>query len=37
MVITIIQEFYVIHMLIRKDLLLIEDLHLGIMSPLVVT
>ena len=37
MVLIIIQELFVIQMLIGQDLLLIEDLHQGIVSPLVVT
>jgi len=32
-----IQELFVIQMLIGQDLRVIEDLHLNIMSPLVVT
>ena len=37
MVLIAIQELFAIQMLIGQDLLLIEDLHLGIVSPLVVT
>ena len=37
MVLITIQELFAIQMLIGQDLLLIEDLHLGIVSPLVVT
>jgi len=36
MVLITIQELFAIQMLIGQDLL-IEDLHLGIVSPLVVT
>jgi len=37
MVLITIQKLFVIQMMIGQDLLLIEDLHLGIMSPLVIT
>ena len=37
MVLITIQELFAIQMLIGQDLLLVEDLHLGIVSPLVVT
>jgi len=37
MVLMTIQELFAIQMLIGHDLLLIEDLHMGIVSPLVVT
>ena len=36
MVLIIIQDLFVIQMLIRQDLLLIEDLHLSIVSQLMV-
>jgi len=37
MVLITIQELFAIQMLIGHNLLLIEDLHLGSVSPLVVT
>jgi len=37
MVLITIQELFAIQMLIGQYLLLIEHLHLGIVSPLVVT
>jgi len=37
MVLITIQKFFTIQMLIGQDPILIEDLHLGIVSPLVVT
>jgi len=37
MVLITIQKLFAIQMLIGQDLLLIEDLHLGIVSSLVVT
>jgi len=37
MVLITVQELFATQMLIGQNLLLIEDLHLGIVSPLVVT